>query len=159
MSLKKTAFVLSCMAGICGVLLAGALYAQEDPDVIIQERCATEWPHNARMRAACVEQQEKVLDKSLSSPVDPRLPLQDHTLLREKCARDWPDDFRKRAQCEQYQIRGFQKLQAPPPKDVTLKDYSIAVAQCGKEWPDDFRMRARCMEEQIAEKRMHRERE
>jgi hypothetical protein len=159
MSLKKIAFILSCMAGICGVLLAGALYAQEDPDIIIQERCATEWPHNARMRAACVEQQEKVLDKSLSSPVDPRLPLQDHTLLREKCARDWPDDFRKRAQCEQYQIRGFQKLQAPPPKDVTLKDYSIAVAQCGKEWPDDFRMRARCMEEQIAEKRMHRERE
>src|SRR5690242_13911438 len=150
----KVVLVLLSMVGTCGVLSAGTLHAQEDPDVIIRERCASDWPHNARMRAACVEQQEKVLDKSLSSSVDPRIPLQDHTLLREKCAKDWPDDFRKRAQCEQHQIRGFQKLQSPPPKDVTLKDYSIAVAHCGKEWPDDFRMRARCLEEQIAEKRM-----
>ena len=158
MGMKATLF-LSCLVSMCGILLAGHLYAQEDPDTIIQDRCANEWPQNARMRAACVEQQQNVLDKSLSSPVDPRLPLQDHTLLREKCAKDWPDDFRKRAQCEQYQIQGFQKLQSPPPKDVTLQDYSIAVAYCGKEWPDDFRMRARCLDEQIAEKRTHRQKE
>jgi hypothetical protein len=107
------------------------------------------------MRAACIEQQQNVLDKSLSSPVDPRLSPEDQTLLREKCAKDWPDDFRKRAQCEQYQIRGFQKLQSPPPKGVTLQDYSIAIAQCGKEWPDDFHKRARCLDEQIAERRTH----
>jgi hypothetical protein len=40
-----------------------------------------------------------------------------------------------------------------------LKDYSVAIAQCSKEWPDDFRMRARCLDEQIAEKRIHQERD
>jgi len=155
----KAAFFLSCLVGSSSFLSVAHLDAQEDPEVVIRERCAKEWPDNSRMRAACVEQQQNVLDKSLSSPVDPRVPLEDQTLLREKCAKDWPDDFRKRAQCEQYQIRGFQKLQSPPPKDVTLQDYSIAVAHCGKEWPDDFRMRARCLDEQIAERRTHREKE
>lgn len=155
----RVAFCLFCLVGSTSFLSIGHLYAQEDPEVVIRERCAKEWPDNSRMRAACIEQQQNVLDKSLSSPVDPRLSPEDQTLLREKCAKDWPDDFRKRAQCEQYQIRGFQKLQSPPPKGVTLQDYSIAIAQCGKEWPDDFHKRARCLDEQIAERRTHPEKE
>jgi len=143
--------------GMFVFLSTECLYAQEDPDAIIEEKCASDWPDNYRMRAACIEQQGKVLNKSLSSPIDPRLPLQDHTLLREKCAKDWPDDFRMRARCEQNQIRGFQKLQSPPPKDVMLKDYSVAMVRCAKEWPDDFLMRAHCLEEQLAAKRMHHE--
>lgn len=132
-------------------------FALEDPETIIEEKCAAEWPDNGRLRAACIDQQAKVLDKSLSSPIDPRLPIQDHTLLREKCAKDWPDDFRMRAQCEQNQIRGFQKLQSPPPKGVTLKDYSVALAECSTDWPDDFRMRARCVEERLAAARRQHE--
>lgn len=134
----------------------GGLYAQEDPvEALIEEKCASDWPDNAPMRAACMEQQRKVLNKSLPSPSEYGLPLGDQTLLREKCARDWPDDFRMRAKCEQIQIQGYLKSQSPPPKDVTLKDYSVAVAHCSKEWPDDFRLRARCLEEQLAEMRMH----
>ena len=154
----RAAFFLSCLVGSSILLLTDHLYAQEDPEVVIQDRCAKEWPDNSRMRAACVEQQQNVLDKSLSSPVDPRLTPEDQTLLREKCAKDWSDDFRKRAR-EQYQIRGFQKLQSPSPKDVTLQDYSIAIPHCGKEWSDDFRMRAHCLDEQITERRTHREKE
>ena len=131
-------------------------YALEDPvEAMIQEQCANEWPDNRRMKARCVEQQRKVLNKSLRSPSDSGLPLEDQTLVREKCAGEWPDDFRMRAKCEQIQIQGYLKLQSSPPKDVTLKDYSIAVAHCSKEWPDDFRLRARCLEEQLAEMRMH----
>lgn len=128
----------------------GSLSALEDPETIIEEKCAADWPDNSRLRAACIDQQTKVLDKSLSSPIDPRLAIQDYTLLREKCAKDWPDDFRARARCEQIQIQGFQKLQSPPPKGVTLKDYSVALAECSNDWPDDFRMRARCVEERLA---------
>ncbi|HEY7532354.1 MAG TPA: hypothetical protein VH681_06160, partial [Nitrospiraceae bacterium] len=68
---------------------------------------------------------------------------------------DWPDDFRMRSQCEKNQVRGFRRLQAPPPKDVTLKDYSVATMHCAKEWPDDFLLRARCLEEQLAAVRLH----
>ena len=136
--------------------MEGGLYAHEDPvEAMIQEQCASEWPDNRRMRGTCVEQQRKVLNKSLRSPSEYGLPLEDQTLVREKCAGEWPDDFRMRAKCEQIQIQGYLKLQAPPPKDVTLKDYSVAVAHCSKEWPDDFRLRARCLEGQLAEMRMH----
>jgi hypothetical protein len=132
----------------------GHLHAQEDPvEALIEKNCESDWPDNFRMRAACIEQQRKVLNKSLSSPSG--LPIGDQTLLREKCAKDWPDDFRMRAKCEQDQIRGFQKLQMPPPRDVSLRDYSLAVAQCAKEWPDDFRLRAHCQEQELATMRRH----
>lgn len=153
----KTALIFACLVGMSLFPWGAYLYAVEDPDKVIEEKCAIDWPDNYRMRAACIEQQSQVLNKSLSSPIDPRLTVEDLTLLREKCANDWPDDFRMRAQCEQKQIRGFQKLQSPPPKDVTLKDYSVAVAHCAKEWPDDFRMRAHCLEERLAAMRMHHE--
>ena len=135
----------------------GRAGAFEDPDAVIEQKCARDWPDNPRMRAACIEQQGTILDKSLSSTVDPRLPPEDLTLLREKCARDWPEDFRQRAQCEQQQIRGFQRLQAPPPRWISLKDYSVTMASCASDWPDDFRMRARCLEEQFAERRLQRD--
>lgn len=154
MSLKTTLMLSYTIATIL-CLWGGSLQAQENPEAIIEEKCAADWPDNYRMRAACIEQQGKVLNKSLSSPTDPRLALEDRTLMRENCAKKWPDDFRMRAKCEQQQIEGFQKLQSPPPKDVTLKDYSVAVAHCAREWPDDFRMRARCLEEQLAAVRMH----
>lgn len=127
------------------------LAAFEDPEIIIHRKCTADWSDNSNMKAACIEQQREYLNKSLSSPVDETLPIPDHTLLREKCAKNWPDDFRMRAQCEQDQIRGFRKLQTPPPKGVTLKEYSVAVASCAEEWPDDFRFRARCLEERIRE--------
>ncbi len=140
------------VGALSAVLLSPSILpAFEDPEIVIDEKCAADWPDNANLQAACIEQQREYLNKSLSSPVDPSLPIQDHTLLREKCAKDWPDDFRMRAQCEQNQIRAFHKLQALPPKGVTLKEYSLAVDHCAKEWPDDFRFRARCLEEQIRE--------
>jgi len=142
--------MLACLIGASVALGEERLPVQEDPEIIIEEKCAVDWPDNYRMRAACIEQQHNVLNKSLSAEIDPRLPLQDHTLLREKCAKDWPDDFRMRRQCEQKQIQGFQKLQSPPPKGVTLRDYSVAMGQCANEWPDDFRLRARCLEEHLA---------
>ncbi len=146
--------------GVVGIVLMtwrDGLYAQEDPEAVIEEKCAADWPDNSRMRAACIEQQGKVLNKSLTTPVDPRLPLEDLTMLREKCAKDWPDDFRSRARCEQNQIQGFQKLLTPPPKDVTLKDYSVVMNSCARDWPDDFRLRARCVEQQLAPRRLHHE--
>jgi hypothetical protein len=152
---KGSVLTWSCVVGLFFVLAATRLSAQEDPSLIIEEKCAKDWPDNARMRAACIEQQEKVLDKSLTSPVDPSIAVQDYTMLREKCAKDWPDDFRMRSQCEKNQVRGFRRLQAPPPKDVTLKDYSVATMHCAKEWPDDFLLRARCLEEQLAAVRLH----
>lgn len=45
------------MVGTCGVLPTGPLYAQENPDVIIKEWCASEGPHNAGMRAYGLEEQ------------------------------------------------------------------------------------------------------
>ena len=128
-------------------------FALDNPELVIEEKCAREWSENARMRAACIEQQMSVLEKARSTAVDPRLQLEDLSLIKEQCAKNWPDDVRMRVQCEQQQIRGFQKLQGPPPKGVTLKDYSIAIAHCAKEWPDDFRLRARCLEGQLAEMR------
>jgi hypothetical protein len=127
--------------------------ALDNPEKVIEETCARDWAHNSRMRAACIEQQLSVLEKSRSTVVDPRLQQEDLSLIQERCAKNWPDDVRMRLQCQQQEIRAFQKLQGPPPKGVSLKDYSVAVAQCSKEWPDDFRQRARCMDQQIAEKR------
>ena len=127
--------------------------ALDNPEKVIEETCARDWAHNSRMRAACIEQQLSVLEKSRSTPVDPRLQQEDLSLIQERCAKNWPDDVRMRLQCQQQEIRAFQKLQGPPPKGVSLKDYSVAVAQCSKEWPDDFRQRARCMDQIIAEKR------
>jgi hypothetical protein len=122
----------------------------EDPEVVIGEKCVLDWPDNSRMRAACIEQQRDVLKKSQSTSIDPRLPLEDHTLLREKCAKDWPDDFRKRVKCEELQVRGFQKLLSSPPKGITLRDYSVTMTHCANEWPDDFQQRAHCVEELLA---------
>lgn len=154
----ERAFAVSVASVALVLPFHGPLQAMdEDPEVIIEQKCIADWPHNARMRAACIEQQEKVLNKSILKSVDPRLGVEDHSLIREKCAGEWPDDFRKRAQCEDQQLRGFQKLQAPPPKDVTLRDYSVAMAECVKEWPDDFRLRARCVEEQFAMRRTGRQ--
>ena len=133
--------------------------ALDNPDKVIEENCAREWSHNPRMQAACLEQQRSVLEKSRSTPLDPRLQQEDLSLIQERCEKTWPDDVRMRLQCQQQEIRAFQKLQGPPPKGISLKDYSVAVAQCSKEWPDDFRQRARCMEQQIAEKRRDQERE
>ncbi|ALA57602.1 hypothetical protein [Nitrospira moscoviensis] len=130
-----------------------APYPLGDPERLIEEKCDADWGHNPRMRAACIEQQEKILEKSRVTALDPRLKTEDLSLMRETCAKEWPDDIRKRVQCEEHQIRWFQKLQAPPPKDITLLDYSIAMANCAKEWPDDFRLRARCVENEFATRR------
>ncbi len=142
--------VCCCLVAAILVIWVGNLSAFEDQDLTIATKCARDWPDNFRMRAACVEQQGAILDKSLSSPVDPRLPLEDLSMIRDKCANDWPEDFRMRAQCEQQQIQGLRKLQFPPTRGVTLQDYSVSVAACAKEWPDDFRQRAHCLDEQLA---------
>ena len=147
------------------VMMMAALFwannvsALDNPEMVIEENCAREWSHNTRMQAACIEQQKSVLEKSRSTPVDPRLQQEDLSLIQERCEKNWPDDVRMRIQCQQQEIRAFQKLQGPPPKGVSLKDYSVAVAECSKEWPDDFRQRARCMDQQIAEKRRAQERD
>ena len=141
------------------LLWASDALALDNPERIIEETCARDWSHNSRMRAACIEQQMSVLEKSRSTPIDPRLQQEDLSLIQERCEKNWPDDVRMRLQCQQQEIRAFQKLQGPPPKGVSLKDYSIAVAECSKEWPDDFRMRSRCMDQQIAEKRRLQERD
>lgn len=141
------------------LLEANEAWALDNPDKVIEESCAREWSHNPRMHAACVEQQRSVLEKSRSTPIDPRLQQEDLSLIQERCEKKWPGDVRMRLQCQQQEIRAFQKLQGPPPKGISLKDYSVAVAQCSKEWPDDFRQRARCMDQQIAEKRRDQERE
>ena len=141
------------------LLWASDASALDNPERISDETCARDWSHNSRMRAACIEQQMSVLEKSRSTPIDPRLQQEDLSLIQERCEKNWPDDVRMRLQCQQQEIRAFQKLQGPPPKGVSLKDYSIAVAECSKEWPDDFRMRSRCMDQQIAEKRRLQERD
>ena len=141
------------------LLWEGSVAALDNPEKVIEETCARDWEHNSRMRAACVEQQMSVLEKSRSTPLDPRLQQEDLSLIQERCERNWPDDVRMRLQCQQQEIRAFQKLQGSPPKGVSLKDYSVAIAQCSKEWPDDFRQRARCMDQQIAEKRKDQERD
>ncbi|HEU4686652.1 MAG TPA: hypothetical protein VFS39_19245 [Nitrospira sp.] len=136
---------------------ATPLLALDNPEKVIEESCRRDWPDNRHMREACVEQQLSVLEKSRSTPMDPRLQLEDLSLIQEQCAKNWPGDVRMRVQCQQQQIRAFQKLQAPPPKGVSLKDYSVAVARCSKEWPDDFRLRARCLEGELAEMRRDQE--
>jgi hypothetical protein len=136
-----------------GLLWGSHVWALDNPEKVIEETCAREWAHNSRMRAACVEQQMSVLEKSRSTPIDPRVQQEDLSLIQERCEKNWPDDVRMRLQCQQQEIRAFQKLQGPPPKGISLKDYSVAVAHCSKEWPDDFRQRARCMDQQIGEKR------
>ena len=141
------------LVSMFGLFWSNDASALDNPEKVIEETCARDWSHNSRMRAACIEQQLSVLEKSRSTPVDPRLQQEDLSLIQERCAKNWPDDVRMRLQCQQQEIRAFQKLQGPPPKGVSLKDYSVAVAQCSKEWPDDFRQRARCMDQQIAEKR------
>jgi len=149
--------VLSIVA--TGLVLANEVWALDNPEKVIQETCARDWEHNSRMRAACIEQQMSVLEKSRSATLDPRLQQEDLSLIQERCEKNWPDDVRMRLQCQQQEIRAFQKLQGPPPKGVSLKDYSVAVAECSKQWPDDFRQRARCMDQQIAEKRKYQERD
>ena len=157
----------ACIAGLRGLfcvsavvlLWEGNVFALDNPEKVIEETCEREWAHNSRMRAACIEQQLSVLEKSRSTPIDPRLQQEDLSLIQERCEKNWPDDVRMRLQCQQQEIRAFQKLQGPPPKGVSLKDYSVAIAQCSKEWPDDFRQRARCMDQQIAEKRRYQERD
>jgi hypothetical protein len=141
------------------VVGANDVWALDNPEKVIQETCARDWEHNSRMRAACIEQQMSVLEKSRSAARDPRLQQEDLSLIQERCEKNWPDDVRMRLQCQQQEIRAFQKLQGPPPKGVSLKDYSVAVAECSKQWPDDFRQRARCMDQQIAEKRKYQERD
>ena len=154
--LTRLSVVLISMFGLFWANDASAL---DNPEKVIEETCERDWSHNSQMRAACIEQQLSVLEKSRSTPLDPRLQQEDLSLIQERCARNWPDDVRMRLQCQQQEIRAFQKLQGPPPKGVSLKDYSVAVAQCSKEWPDDFRQRARCMDQQIAEKRKDQERD
>lgn len=151
-----------CIVGLGGVVLMSALlptnaWPLDNPEKVIEETCARDWSHNSRMRAACIEQQKSVLEKSRSTPVDPRLQHEDLSLIQERCEKNWPDDVRMRLQCQQQEMRAFQKLQGPPPKGVSLQDYSVAVAQCSREFPDDYRLRARCMDEQIADKRRHQE--
>jgi hypothetical protein len=153
--LRLTVTVVS----VLGLFWANDASALDNPEKVIEETCDRDWSHNSRMRAACIEQQLSVLEKSRSTPLDPRLQQEDLSLIQERCAKNWPDDVRMRLQCQQQEIRAFQKLQGPPPKGVSLKDYSVAVAQCSKEWPDDFRQRARCMDQQIAEKRRDQERD
>jgi len=147
------------LVSMFGLFWANDASALDNPEKVIEETCDRDWSHNSRMRAACIEQQLSVLEKSRSSPLDPRLQQEDLSLIQERCAKNWPDDVRMRLQCQQQEIRAFQKLQGPPPKGVSLKDYSVAVAQCSKEWPDDFRQRARCMDQQIADKRRDQERD
>jgi hypothetical protein len=147
--------VCRCVVAAIVMFWAGNLFAFEDPDKTIAMKCARDWPDNFRMRAACIEQQRTVLDESLSSPVDPRLPLEDLSMIREKCANDWPEDFRMRVRCEQQQIQGFRKLRLPPSRGITLQDYSVSIAACTKEWPNDFRQRAHCVDEQLATTRRH----
>lgn len=142
---------------LLGLLRTHDASALDNPEKVIEETCAREWSHNSRMRAACIEQQNSVLEKSRSTPVDPRLQHEDLSLIQERCEKNWPDDVRMRLQCQQQEMRAFQKLQGPPPKGISLQDYSVAVAQCSKDFPDDYRLRARCMDEQIAEKRRHQE--
>lgn len=144
---------------ILGLLCVNEAPALDNPDKVIEETCARDWAHNPRMQAACLEQQRSVLEKSRSTPLDPRLQQEDLSLIQEQCEKNWPDDVRMRLQCQQQEIRAFQKLQGPPPKGVSLQDYSVAIAHCSKEWPDDFRKRARCMDEQIAERRKVQERD
>ena len=147
--------VCCCLVAVVAILWTGNLSAFEDPDKTIATKCTRDWPDNFRMRAACIEQQSAVLDKSLSSPVDPHLPREDLTMIREKCANDWPEDFRMRARCEQQQMQGFRKLRSPQSRGITLRDFSVSVAACAKQWPNDFRQRAHCLDEQLATTRRH----
>jgi hypothetical protein len=148
---------LGAVVLVLALLPANNAWPLDNPEKVIEETCTREWSHNSRMRAACIEQQNSVLEKSRSTPVDPRLQHEDLSLIQERCEKNWPDDVRMRLQCQQQEMRAFQKLQGPPPKGVSLQDYSVAVAQCSREFPDDYRLRARCMDEQIAEKRRSQE--
>jgi hypothetical protein len=151
--------VIALFISAAGLIVTTDALALDNPEKVIQETCARDWEHNSRMRAACIEQQMSVLEKSRSAALDPRLQQEDLSLIQERCEKNWPHDVRMRLQCQQQEIRAFQKLQGPPPKGVSLKDYSVAVAECSKQWPDDFRQRARCMDQQIAERRRYQERD
>ena len=71
----------ACIAGLRGLfcvsavvlLWEGNVFALDNPEKVIEETCEREWAHNSRMRAACIEQQLSVLEKSRSTPIDPRL--------------------------------------------------------------------------------------
>ena len=156
---RRVHALIALSISAAGLVVTGDAWALDNPEKVIQETCARDWEHNARMRAACIEQQMSVLEKSRSAALDPRLRQEDLSLIQERCEKNWPDDVRMRLQCQQQEIRAFQRLQGPPPKGVSLKDYSVAVAECSKQWPDDFRLRARCMDQQIAEKRKYQERD
>src|SRR6476620_8291454 len=96
-----------------GLFWANDASARDNPEKVIEETCERDWSHNSQMRAACIEQQLSVLEKSRSTPLDPRLQQEDLSLIQERCARNWPDDVRMRLQCQQQEIRAFQKLQGP----------------------------------------------
>jgi hypothetical protein len=123
----------------------------DNPNQVIEEKCFADFPSNARMRAACIEQQTQIVEKTRNQLIDPTIPLEDYSLMQDKCAVDWPDDYRIRVKCMEEQVTGYKRLKEPPPKGITMKEYFIANAMCTKENPNDYRMRARCMGTRLAE--------
>jgi len=102
--LRLTVTVVSML----GLFWANDASALDNPERVIEETCDRDWSHNSRMRAACIEQQLSVLEKSRSTPLDPRLQQEDLSLIQERCAKNWPDDVRMRLQCQQQEIRAFE---------------------------------------------------
>ena len=80
------------LVSMLGLFWANDASALDNPEKVIEETCARDWSHNSRMRAACIEQQLSVLEKSRSTPLDPRLQQEDLSLIQERCAKNWPDD-------------------------------------------------------------------
>ena len=106
-TIRRLAGLTVTLVWMLGLFWSNDASALDNPEKVIEETCARDWSHNSRMRAACIEQQLSVLEKSRSTPVDPRLQQEDLSLIQERCAKNWPDDVRMRLQCQQQEIRAF----------------------------------------------------
>jgi hypothetical protein len=105
-----------------------------DAALIIEQKCAEEWPNDFKMRNYCQKQQQEgisILDRGMPNGIQPDA----FRIIRGKCASEWPRDFKMRAYCESQQYEAYRALQM---------NNKTSSAVCAQQWPDDYKMRQYC---------------
>lgn len=77
---------------------------------IIEKHCEEQWPDNYSMRAFCIQQEERALNKLKDGrPSD--IPDDIFRRIRRRCAEQWPTNFGMRLFTEQEEVKSYRKLQ------------------------------------------------
>jgi hypothetical protein len=76
----------------------------------IEKHCEEQWPDNYRMRAFCIEQEERAVGQLRAGrPAD--IPENVFRRIRRHSAEQWPTNFSMRLFTEQEEFKSYRKLQ------------------------------------------------